>query len=138
MTIKHRRFSHKVTLAVLFAGLNLLCLFCICHGHRSEHHARVNYAHVPPRGSGRPTSRTGRTPGSFTCAVSEHHDHEAANGLTRSIMRGSDHIATAALPAASLLRFALEGQSSAVSATDELAFGDAPRGPTRSRAPPAA
>ena len=125
-------------LAALFAGLNLLCLFCIYHGHRSEHHARVNYAHVPPCGSGRPASRTGRTLGSFSCAVSDHHDHEASNGLTRSIMRGGDHIATAALPAASLLRFAPEGQSNAISAADELAFGDAPRGPTQPRAPPVA
>jgi hypothetical protein len=141
MTKTHKRFSRKILLATLVASLNMLCVLCVHHGHRAEQHARGNIAHLPLYGSGRPASRSGRSLRDMACVVTDHQDHAISTSLTRKIVGGKNAAAfnpiIVALAARSL-RFSSPSSSAVAVSVNELAYGDAPRGPTQPRAPPVA
>lgn len=138
---RHRLISQRLLLAGIFIGLNVLCLMGAIHGRHVTRHTRVNYSHIPARGTTRAGSRGDSGHGGAVDVVAAHDvtAHFSAVPTSERVVAGSSAkvpTTAAVIPASVLVR--LNDQAELLRSRENvLALGSAPRAPGLGRAPPA-
>ncbi|HMF54447.1 MAG TPA: hypothetical protein VK593_08865 [Edaphobacter sp.] len=138
---RQKAISDGLLLGALFAGLNLLCILGIMHGHRVVHHTRVNFSHVAAHGPRRFGSRNDRSSTVATVdAVVEHAAMTLSSGshVAKVQQGGSSVSPQVAIASAGLRLPSPEANLELLARENVLALGSAPRGPGLGRAPPVA
>ncbi|MBS1813693.1 MAG: hypothetical protein JSS87_02340 [Acidobacteria bacterium] len=134
-----RHIGRSLLLASLVLGLNALCLIGWAYGRHAHRHTPVNYTHIPPYGSHRPTARGSRSANNSIC---ENHvsDRALASHIAPNVRPVEKlllmHGAVAVLSTAPALQ--PDRTTRLLPYVDTLARGSAPRAPGQSRAPPRA
>jgi len=136
--MRRRPISHKILFGVIFAGLNLLCIMGVLHGHKVVHHTRINYSHIPAQGSRRSGARTG-TVASVDALVEHAVVIHPSNSQALSLAHvGASAPSHAAIAPARLVLPVPDGPVELLARENVLALGSAPRAPGLGRAPPTA
>lgn len=132
--------GRSILLAALVLGLNVLCLIGWSHGHHVQRHSRVNYSHIPPHGSHRPTVRGNRSSSGNSATDVHAADHASSHVAPKSRPIETLPLMHAAVAMAAAVQ-SFEPQLTSITYlrnADVLARGSAPRGPSAPRAPPIA
>lgn len=130
-----RHLGRNLMLAALVLGLNALCYVGYTHGRHAQHYSRVNYTHVPPHGTHRPTGRGARSQRLNTS------DNQAADHIELHVASKSRPMHPV-LPMHAMAQLAVlpvvqpETTSEPLALVNVVALGSAPRAPGGSRGPP--